>query len=250
MWHLGTVVNCSGWYWAGLVIGLDNFRGLFQPQWLCDSFGFHICLCTITNFLYTNAFVYRSMCSFIITMKSKSNFINLTSTQPCLMDIKSFDCVSGFCSPCPCTGPLLWAQHKCVLQWQRGFSTTHQTRPVVPVHTVLFAQVCSAALILPPLLIRSSQDKFQLSFSVPEKVTKCGRKQQNTSSGNIEVRSKEKGLAEGLFRVYSLVKGGLWPILKCLSSLKHWSCNVKCDVPCLQTSVCNAQNWILSRFLP
>lgn len=73
--------------------------------------------------------------------------------------------------------------------------------PVIPVHAVLLAEICSAVLTPPPpLLIRSSQDKCQLSFSAPEKVTKCGRKQQNMSSGSTEVRSKEKGLAEGLFR--------------------------------------------------
>lgn len=139
---------------------------------------------------------------------------------------------------------------ECVLGGQRGFSTAQQncsySSHITSVHTVLSAEACSALLTPHPPLIRASQGKCQLSFSAPQKVTSCGRKQQNMSSGNTQVRSKEKGLAEGLFRKLGLARGVLWPVVKFLSSLEHWSCNVKWDVLCL----CNAQSWILFPDVP
>lgn len=66
------------------------------------------------------------------------------------MNIKSFSCVSGFCRPIAlnpaqvCAAVAKGIQHNPAKQ---GLC------PVIPVHTVLFAEACPAVLSPPPLLI-------------------------------------------------------------------------------------------------
>lgn len=50
---------------------------------------------------------------------------------------------------------------------------------------------------------------------MPEKVSECGRKRQNTCSENTEGWRREKALAKVLFRELGLARGMLWPFLKC-----------------------------------